>query len=92
MSWTVNYHRAALEDFDKLAKAQKAEVLALVEELEEEGPAIHGAIELRSNPDNWRVRFDDGKSRMVYRVSKGKRRIIINRLKPRGVVYKGLRG
>ena len=54
MSWTVNYHRAALEDFDKLAKAQKAEVLALVEELEEEGPAIHGAIELRSNPDNWR--------------------------------------
>lgn len=57
-----------------------------------EGPEIHGALELRDNPNGWAVRFDNGKYRMLYRVSKGKSRITIFRMQPRDIVYKGLRG
>lgn len=92
MSWAVKFNRKSNNDFEALTKAQKLEILALIEELQEDGPAIAGAIQLRSNQNTWAVRFDNARYRMIYEVSKAKRQIILSRMQPRGVVYKGLRG
>jgi mRNA-degrading endonuclease RelE of RelBE toxin-antitoxin system len=62
----------------------------MFEELIEEGQAIAGATELRSNPDIWRVRFHDG-YRMVYEVFSGQRLIRVLRLRPRSIAYKGMK-
>jgi mRNA-degrading endonuclease RelE of RelBE toxin-antitoxin system len=62
----------------------------LFEELIEEGPAIAGATELRSNPDIWRVRFQ-GSYRMVYQVFEGQRLIRVLRIRPRSIAYKGMK-
>ncbi|MCE0499497.1 MAG: hypothetical protein LV481_16270 [Methylacidiphilales bacterium] len=54
-------------------------------ELEEEGPALHGAIEMRANPDTCRVRFNNERYRMIDRVSRGRKEILVTRIRPRRI-------
>ena len=43
MNQVVTLRPRAQKDFDKIPKVEKIEIVAMAEELEEEGPAIHGA-------------------------------------------------
>lgn len=90
-SWTVEVKEQAYKDFRKLEDGAREAVLDLIEELETEGPAVYGAIEMRANPDTWRVRFYNERYRMVYQVSRTRKRIRIIRMRLRGVVYKGMK-
>ena len=44
----------------------------MIEEMTEEGPELLSAIEIRANPDTWRLRFHD-RYRMIYQVSKDRK-------------------
>jgi mRNA-degrading endonuclease RelE of RelBE toxin-antitoxin system len=68
--WTVELNRRASKDFRELDFNGKESAQA---ELEEEGPTVHGAIEMRANPNTWRVRFNNERYRMIYRVSRRKK-------------------
>jgi mRNA-degrading endonuclease RelE of RelBE toxin-antitoxin system len=89
--WTVELNRRASKDFRELDFNGKESARDMMAELEEEGPAIHGAIEMRANPDTWRVRFNNERYRMIYRVSRGRKEILVTRMRPRRIAYKGMR-
>ena len=89
--WTIEKTTEAERQFNDLSRTLKQSANDIMDELAENGPAIFGAIEMRNNPNSWRVRFARG-FRMVYRVFEKQRKILITRIGPRGTVYKGLRG
>jgi mRNA-degrading endonuclease RelE of RelBE toxin-antitoxin system len=49
------------------------------------------AIELRHYPDTWRARIHHERFRILYQVSRTKRRIVVTRIRPRLVAYQGLK-
>ena len=53
--WTVELNRRAGKDFRELDFNGKESARDIMAELEEEGPAIHGAIEMRANPNTWQI-------------------------------------
>jgi mRNA-degrading endonuclease RelE of RelBE toxin-antitoxin system len=90
-NWTVKKRKAADRELASLPRQLREEADSVLDELAEDGPAIFGAIEMRGNPNTWRVRFGGG-FRIVYRVFEKQRKILVTRIGPRGTVYKGLRG
>jgi mRNA-degrading endonuclease RelE of RelBE toxin-antitoxin system len=86
---------AARRELRQLDMGPRQEAIALILELADEGPRIAGAIELRAielraNPDLWRVRFHDG-YRMIYRVVQSRKLISVLRIRPRLTAYKGMK-
>jgi mRNA-degrading endonuclease RelE of RelBE toxin-antitoxin system len=90
MNWAVTLKESARRELRQLDKELREDALSIFLELTEQGPAIHGAIELRNNPDVWRVRLG-ASNRIVYRVHAGKHTIRVIRIRCRSVVYRGFR-
>jgi mRNA-degrading endonuclease RelE of RelBE toxin-antitoxin system len=90
--WQVGFTDDAWSQYRVLPDHVRKEAIEILWELREDGPEIFGAIQLRSNRDTWRVRFDNGRYRMVYEASHRKKRIFVSRMGLRKTVYKGLRG
>jgi mRNA-degrading endonuclease RelE of RelBE toxin-antitoxin system len=69
--WALKLKPSARRELRQLEGGPRQRAVDFFEELIAEGPAIAGAIELRSNPDIWRVRFHEA-YRMVYQVFEGR--------------------
>ena len=54
-----------------------------------EDPFPEGSLQLEGFQNLYRVRFH-GSYRIVYRVSAGRRRVIVERVRPRATAYRGL--
>ena len=90
--WNVSVHRRAERELRSLFENEKYDILedafALMLELEEDHcPA--GCIPLENARDLYRGRIA-GNYRIVYRVSRQKRKILITRIRHRSTVYEGL--
>ena len=88
--WTVDLTGIARRDLRKLEEGPQQAAIELLQDLNE-GPELGGAIELRSNPDVWRVRFHSDQYRMLYQVSRKRNRILVTRIRPRSTAYKGMK-
>lgn len=90
MNWVVRKTRRAQKELEAISRELREEANEIMNELGEDGPAIFGAMQMRSNPNTWRVRF--GGFRVVYRAMERKREILVTRIGPRATVYRGLKG
>ena len=55
-----------------------------------ESPIPFDAIPLRGYPDSYRIRLYRDQYRILYRISEHQRRVIVERVRPRGTAYQGL--
>jgi len=78
--WKTELSPAAQRDYRKLDRQLKQEALQRIEDLTIDGPALPGAIEMRANPDTWRVRFH--RYRMIYQISRTRKYIRITFASP----------
>jgi mRNA-degrading endonuclease RelE of RelBE toxin-antitoxin system len=90
-SWTIRTSERASDEISELPRAAQKEVFALIELLIEE-PIPDGAVRMRRYNNVYRLRLGTANYRLVYRVDRRRRLIEIFRIRPRGTVYRGLRG
>jgi mRNA-degrading endonuclease RelE of RelBE toxin-antitoxin system len=88
--WTVEITPTARRQYRQLEDGPKSEARDLLEDLEAEGPDSIPAIELRRNPNVWRIRFHNN-YRLIYQLSKAEKRIIVVRIKSRDKAYEGMK-
>jgi mRNA-degrading endonuclease RelE of RelBE toxin-antitoxin system len=89
--WTVELRPRAKKELRILDDGPRQEALDLLDELREEGPALVAALKMRGYPDTWRVRFYREGYRMVYTVFRSRKHIVVTRIRPRPIAYKGMR-
>ena len=89
-SWTVELTGSARREFKLLAPQQKESAAELILELAED-PFPEDAVPLRGYDSLYRVRFHQGRLRLIYYVSQKQRKIVVTRLRPRGMAYVGFR-
>lgn len=87
-AWRVELLPSAERELAKLDEATRADVLDTLEYLREV-PVPDEAEELRGHPRRYRIYVGAG-YRLVYRVSVKQRKIIVQRIRPRGKAYVGL--
>jgi mRNA-degrading endonuclease RelE of RelBE toxin-antitoxin system len=90
-AWTVELTAKARREYRLLDEGTKQAAVELLQDLAEEGPLMIPAIELRGNPDTWRVRFNGERYRMLYMVSRSRKRILVIRIRPRPTAYDGMK-
>lgn len=56
----------------------------------EEDPFPEGSTELEGHRGVYRIRCGDDAYRIVYRVSEKRRKVIVQRIRPRASAYRGL--
>jgi mRNA-degrading endonuclease RelE of RelBE toxin-antitoxin system len=87
--WTVALTRAARRDLHLLQGGPQQAATEILEDLAED-PELVPAIELRRNPNVWRIRFHNN-YRMIYQLSRAEKRIIVVRIKSRDKAYEGMK-
>jgi mRNA-degrading endonuclease RelE of RelBE toxin-antitoxin system len=85
--WEVKLLSAALADLRNLPAKLRALAWEIVTDLAFD-PYPRNAEQLRNFEDYWRIRVDG--YRIVYRVSEQRKRVVVERVASRGVVYSGL--
>ena len=85
--WTVDTLSNVDAALGELPDTIREEILDVLEQLTED-PFPPGSLELRGHPNVYRIRLDG--YRMVYEVNPRRKRVLVTRLLPRGVVYRGL--
>jgi len=88
--WTVELSKSAQRELRQLEDGPQRSAEDLLKDLAED-PAVIPAIELRGKRDTWRVRFHNDRYRMIYQVSKARKRIIVTRIRPRPTAYEGMK-
>jgi mRNA-degrading endonuclease RelE of RelBE toxin-antitoxin system len=88
--WTVELTGSARREFKLLAPPEKESASELILELAED-PFPFDAVPLRGYHNLYRVRFHQGRLRLIYYLSEKQRKIIVARLRPRGTAYIGFR-
>ncbi|MDP9170444.1 MAG: type II toxin-antitoxin system RelE/ParE family toxin [Acidobacteriota bacterium] len=81
--WVIKFTPAARRDFRQLSPGPKQAASEILQDLEEDGPTLVPAMRMRGLPDTWKARFFNDACRMVYRVAKGQKRILVERIRPR---------
>jgi mRNA-degrading endonuclease RelE of RelBE toxin-antitoxin system len=89
-SWSVEFTRAARREFKLLAPPEKESASELILELAE-NPFPFDAVPLRGYQGLYRIRFHQGRFRLIYYVSQKQRKMVVTRLRPRGTAYIGFR-
>jgi mRNA-degrading endonuclease RelE of RelBE toxin-antitoxin system len=89
--WTVDLLPAAQKELARLENGPLQEAVSILEDMRENGPEFIPAIELRANPATWRARIHHDRFRMLYQVSRTKKRIVVIRIRPRPSAYEGLK-
>ena len=91
--WQIDIQRGAKRDLDQLAKelgdVAYDQILEDILDLQED-PLPPGHVRLKGTRDSYRIYTYRSLYRIVYRVLSGKRRILIDRIRPRGSAYSGL--
>ena len=87
-AWDVQSSAGAAREFRK-PDDELAEAAAVVFAELGEDPTPADAVELKSHPGLYRIRFAPG-WRLVYRVSPSRRRVLVMRIQRRETVYSGL--
>jgi mRNA-degrading endonuclease RelE of RelBE toxin-antitoxin system len=87
-AWTVELTAPARRSLDKLDDGVRAAALETIAELGED-PFAAEALQLRGYTNRYRVRFYRSAYRIVYTVSEKQRKVIIERVRPRGTAYIG---
>jgi mRNA-degrading endonuclease RelE of RelBE toxin-antitoxin system len=88
--WRVELSKVARRDLRTLDDGPRQAALEIIEELHD-GPALFRAFEMRGMPDTWKVRFHHDDYRMIYLVARGRRRIIVKRMRARPIAYEGMK-
>jgi mRNA-degrading endonuclease RelE of RelBE toxin-antitoxin system len=88
--WKVELRPVARRGLRELPDGPRQAAADLIAELAESGPKLTSAIEMRANPNTWRIAFYD-RYRMVYQVSQRGKQIIVTRIGLRSVVYRGMK-
>lgn len=57
-----------------------------------EDPTLITAIEMRGSPGVRRARFHHDRYRMIYQISRGRKHILVTRIRPRPTAYEGMKG
>jgi mRNA-degrading endonuclease RelE of RelBE toxin-antitoxin system len=89
--WTVDLLPRAQRELAKLEDGPLQDAIAILDEMRENGPEFIPSIELRANPNLWRARFHHERFRILYQVSRTKKRIVVIRIRPRPTAYHGLK-
>jgi mRNA-degrading endonuclease RelE of RelBE toxin-antitoxin system len=89
--WTIELSKSARREFRLLDEGAKQDAMEILQDLAEEGPVVVPAIELKKYPDAWRARFHHERFRIVYLVSRTRKRIVVIRIRPRPIAYVGLK-
>ena len=88
--YTVSITPAAERDLDELDDPVRQEAMETLAALEED-PFPAGSVLMRGYTNLYRIKFYREAYRIVYTISKKQQRVIIERVRPRGTVYIGLR-
>jgi mRNA-degrading endonuclease RelE of RelBE toxin-antitoxin system len=89
--WKVELSPSARAAFRRLDDAASRDAADLIQELREDGPALAHAIQLRGNPNTWRVRFHHDRYRMIYQFSRSRKHILVTRIRLRANAYEGMK-
>jgi mRNA-degrading endonuclease RelE of RelBE toxin-antitoxin system len=87
--WSVEFRPSALRELRQLEDNANAEALQVIQELSED-PFPQDAVGLRGHPGVYRIRCCRDAYRIVYSVSRKKRKVIVQRVRPRQSAYQGL--
>ena len=91
--WQIEFLAAAQRELDQLADAAGDdaydEILRDILDLEE-NPLPPGSVHLRGTKDFYRIYTYRSMYRVVYRVLFGKRKVLVERIRPRPSAYSGL--
>ena len=87
--WTIKILSEAQDDLDLLDDHVRLEAMRTILDLAED-PFPEDSILLERHTNLYRVRCCRERYRIVYRVSEKRRRIVVTRVRPRGIVYRGL--
>lgn len=87
--WSIEFKVSAGKEFHQLDDSVKAEARQAIADLAED-PFPAGSLELRGYPGLYRIRFYRNAYRIVYGISEKQRKVIIQRVRPRGSAYEGL--
>jgi len=87
--WKVELTPTAQREFRQLDDGPQRSAAELIADLAED-PTLTPAIELRGKPDTWRARFHNDRYRMIYQVSRGRKHILVTRIRPRSTAYEGV--
>ncbi len=88
--WRVELTKSAKRELRELEEGPRREAGELIQDLAVDPTNIPGAIELRANPNHWRIRFHHN-YRILYFIAKAQRRVIVRRIRPRPIAYKGIK-
>jgi mRNA-degrading endonuclease RelE of RelBE toxin-antitoxin system len=89
--WTVELRKSAQNELRQLEDGPQRSATQLLKDLAED-PTLTPAIELRGKPGTWRARFHNDRYRMIYKVSRGRKHILVTRIRPRSTAYEGMKG
>jgi len=89
-NWTVEFTGSARREFKLLVTQEKESAAEVILKLAED-PFPGDAVPLRGYDNLYRVRFHQGRLRLIYYVFKKQRKIVVARLRPRGTAYIGFR-
>jgi mRNA-degrading endonuclease RelE of RelBE toxin-antitoxin system len=90
-NWSVEFTASARREFKLLGARERNAAVRAIFELAE-NPFLAGSIALRGYSNLYRIRFWQGRFRMVYHVSEKQRKVVVTRVRPRGTAYIGMRG
>jgi len=91
IGWTIELRKSAQRELRQLEDGPKRAAEELLQDLAE-GPTLVTAIEMRGNPGVWRARFHHERYRMIYQISRGRKHILVTRIRPRPTAYEGMKG
>ena len=87
--WNVEFRAVARRDFKKLDEDVQQDAAQSIADLIED-PYPRDCIELENQPGLFRIYFFKNQYRIVYSVSQKQRKLIVERIRPRGTAYIGL--
>jgi mRNA interferase RelE/StbE len=87
--WKVNLLPSASRELDQLDDSVREQAIQCIVDLAED-PFPAGSIPLRGHQHVYRIRFYRDQYRVVYRISEVKRRVLVLRVRRRGIAYVGL--
>jgi len=87
--WKVSILPSAQSELDQLDDRIRHAAMQAIVDLGED-PFPFGSIPLEGQKNLYRIRFYREQYRIVYRVSEHQRRVIVERVRPRGTAYQGL--
>lgn len=88
--WHVSLVRSAKAELDGLPSDLREEAIDAITDLAVD-PFPSGSAPMQRNTWYWRLKFDERRWRIVYRVDEPNRTVTVFRIRPRKTAYQGMR-